>query len=107
MVVERESYRTVVRQLQSTIHRLEGEEMAYEHKLQATLVEEKHLEKKVPSLHLQYVRGVPSCVPFWKTEGWSTAHSQDAESLAGLERLRRKVENIKPKEDKAKVSTIL
>lgn len=107
MEVERANYRTMVRQLQSTIHRLEGEKMAYEHKLQATLAEKKQLEKKVHSLHLQYVRGEPSSVPFLKAESWPTAHSQDAQSLGGLERLRREVKGIKSEEGKAKVSTIL
>ncbi|KAG0412509.1 hypothetical protein HPB47_004675 [Ixodes persulcatus] len=68
MEVERANYRTLVRQLQLTIHRLEDEKMVYEHKLQATLVERKQLVKKVNIPHLKYVRGEPSSVPFWKTE---------------------------------------
>uniref|UniRef100_A0A0K8RKP5 Uncharacterized protein n=1 Tax=Ixodes ricinus TaxID=34613 RepID=A0A0K8RKP5_IXORI len=48
MEVERANYRTMVRQLQSTIHRLEGEKMAYEHKLQATLIEKKLTGKESP-----------------------------------------------------------
>lgn len=107
MEVERENYRTMVRQLQSTIHRLEGEKVAYEHKLQATLVEKKQLERKVHSLHLQYVRGEPSSVPPLKAESWPLAHCQDAQSLSGLERLRREVKGIKSEEGKAKVSAIL
>lgn len=56
MEVERTKHRMQVRQLQATIHRMEGERVACEEKLQASLCEKKELEKKVHSLHMQYVR---------------------------------------------------
>ncbi|KAG0412582.1 hypothetical protein HPB47_010272 [Ixodes persulcatus] len=93
--VERTNNRTMVRQLQLAIYRLEGEKMAYEHKLHATLVERKQLEREVHSLHLQYVRGEPSYVPFLKAESWPKAHSLDAQRLSGLEGLEREVKGIK------------
>lgn len=105
--VERTKHRMVVRQLQATIHRMEGEKVACEEKLQASLSERKELEKKVHSLHMQYVRGGPSSLPLSKpeaAEAWpsTSLHSLGAQKLAG-----ECAKGITSEEGKAKVSTIL
>ncbi|KAK8769852.1 hypothetical protein V5799_013683 [Amblyomma americanum] len=105
--VERTKHRMVVRQLQATIHRMEGEKIACEEKLQASLSERKELEKKVHSLHMQYVRGGPSSLPLAKPEAsgaWpsTSLHSLGAQKLAG-----ECAQGITSEEGKAKVSTIL
>lgn len=107
MELERANCRTMVRQLQSTIHRLEGEKTAFEHKLQATIYEKKQLEKKVHSLHMQYVRGDPSSLPPSKVESWPTTHSKESSGLSDLEKLRTDARGVKSDEGKAKVSNIL
>uniref|UniRef100_A0A1E1XCX1 Uncharacterized protein n=1 Tax=Amblyomma aureolatum TaxID=187763 RepID=A0A1E1XCX1_9ACAR len=106
--VERTKHRMVVRQLQATIHRMEGEKVACEEKLQASLSERKELEKKVHSLHMQYVRGGPSSLPLAAkpeaAEAWpsTSLHSLGAQKLAG-----ECAKGITSEEGKAKVSTIL
>ncbi|KAH9360924.1 hypothetical protein HPB48_009097 [Haemaphysalis longicornis] len=91
MSVERSKHRTMVRQLQATIHRMEGERIACEEKLQASITEKEELEKKVHSLHMQYVRGRRPPL-----------HSLGAQKVAG-----DTDPGIATEESKAKVSSIL
>ncbi|KAH7979504.1 hypothetical protein HPB49_009668 [Dermacentor silvarum] len=104
MEVERTKHRLHVRQLQATIHRMEGERIACEEKLQASLSERKELEKKVHSLHMQYVRAGPSSLPLAKSDAdpWPAASLQGAQKLVG-----DVAKGITTEEGKAKVSNIL
>nr|XP_037269599.1 uncharacterized protein LOC119161303 isoform X2 [Rhipicephalus microplus] len=104
MEVERTKHRMQVRQLQATIHRMEGERVACEEKLQASLCEKKELEKKVHSLHMQYVRAGPSSLPLAKSDTnlWPTTSLQGAQKLAS-----DVAKGITTEEGKAKVSNIL
>ncbi|XP_037519995.1 uncharacterized protein LOC119396750 isoform X2 [Rhipicephalus sanguineus] len=104
MEVERTKHRMQVRQLQATIHRMEGERIACEEKLQASLCERKELEKKVHSLHMQYVRAGPSSLPLAKSD----ADPWPVTSLQGAQKLVSDVaKGITTEEGKAKVSNIL
>ncbi|XP_054919091.1 uncharacterized protein [Dermacentor andersoni] len=104
MEVERTKHRLQVRQLQATIHHMEGERIACEEKLQASLSERKELEKKVHSLHMQYVRAGPSSLPLAKSyaDPWPAASLQAAQTLVG-----DVARGITTEEGKAKVSNIL
>lgn len=104
MEVERTKHRLQVRQLQATIHRMEGERIACEEKLQASLCERKELEKKVHSLHMQYVRAGPSSLPLAKSDvdPWPGTSLQGAHKLVG-----DVAKGITTEEGKAKVSNIL
>ncbi|XP_077532659.1 javelin-like isoform X1 [Haemaphysalis longicornis] len=107
MEVERSKHRTMVRQLQATIHRMEGERIACEEKLQASITEKEELEKKVHSLHMQYVRGGgPRSLPInASTDPWPAGpslHSLGAQKVAG-----DTDPGIATEESKAKVSSIL
>ncbi|KAK8756979.1 hypothetical protein V5799_000320 [Amblyomma americanum] len=105
--VERTKHRMVVRQLEATIHRMEGEKVACEEKLQDSLSERKELEKKVHSLHMQYVSGVPSSLPLAKPEAAEAWPSRSLHSLGAQKLARECAQGITSKEGKAKVSTIL
>ncbi|KAL3193506.1 hypothetical protein MRX96_016859 [Rhipicephalus microplus] len=82
----------------------EGERVACEEKLQASLCEKKELEKKVHSLHMQYVRAGPSSLPLAKSDTnlWPTTSLQGAQKLAS-----DVAKGITTEEGKAKVSNIL
>lgn len=103
MEVERTKHRTMVRQLQATIHRMEGERIACEEKLQASITEKEELEKKVHSLHMQYVRGGgPRSLPInaSSADPWPAGHSLGAQ--------KGDTDNgLATDEGKAKVSSIL
>lgn len=107
MEVERSKHRTMVRQLQATIHRMEGERIACEEKLQASITEKEELEKKVHSLHMQYVRGGgPRSLPIKaSTDPWPAGPS--LHSLGAQKGAVDTDKGIATEEGKAKVSSIL
>ncbi|KAH6946973.1 hypothetical protein HPB50_016273 [Hyalomma asiaticum] len=103
MEVERSKHRLQVRQLQATIHRIEGERVACVKKLQTSLSERKELEK-VHSLYMQYARAGPSYLHLANSYAdlWSAASPQGTQQLLG-----DIAKGITTAEGKAKVSNIL
>ncbi|KAH6945549.1 hypothetical protein HPB50_008925 [Hyalomma asiaticum] len=96
--------RLQVRHLRVTICCMEGERIACEEKLQASLCERKELEKKVHSLRMQFVRAGPSSLPPAKSEAvpWPATSLQGAEKLVG-----DVAKGIMTEEGKAEASSIV